>query len=408
MNKSLFGFIRNIFSYEFRFNCDRATYIVTILGIKIKHVVDKPLLNKGICKKMGIKTLVFVRGDGIGDFIFNRPYLKYIKQSEKYKNYKIILAGTPQIVAIAKKFDKQYIDSYIQLDFTYKEIEEKIKSIKNFYADILINPIDAKFNSAVETFAKNIKAGQKIGHYGFFSRFDMIKDKERMENILSKYTEVIDSGENLMHVSERCKIFFELLLGENLPLPLLLKDIPNVDIDVKSDYIVISPFSRSKIRTYSKENFVAIIDYITGELKIPVMIIGSNSERKKAQAIKGMCKYPEMVYNKAGISLNEVILYLRMAKMLVANETGTVHIAQNYRVKTVCISNGSYMHTWQPYPQKESCVEYVYPENIEEYIEENNLDGQLLEYDINVIPPKAVIDKINNVMSGLDSALACC
>ncbi len=81
------------------------------------------------------------------------------------------------------------------------------------------------------------------------------------------------------------------------------------------------------------------------------------------------------------------------------SETGTVHIAQNYGVKTVCISNGSFMNTFQPYPKEESFVTYVYPDNIENYIRENNRQGQHINFDINTIDYKKVTDTISEVMN---------
>lgn len=174
----------------------------------------------------------------------------------------------------------------------------------------------------------------------------------------------------------------------------MLKDIPDVEPDINSDYVVISPFSKGKYRIYSADNYVKIIDFITDKYNMPVIIIGGNHEICRAQYIKDLCKKQDLVYNMAGKPLSESILYIRRARLLVANETGTVHIAQNYNVKTVCISNGSYMGTFQPYPKEESYVFYVYPDNIFEYIREHNAEGHSIEYDIN----KIEADKVNSVI----------
>lgn len=401
-----FSFLKKIFSYKFSFNYDKAIYNITFLGLRIKHVIHQPLFNKKICKKMGIKTLLYIRTDGLGDYIFDRPYLKYIKQSEKYKNYKLILIGTPQIVELGKLYDSQYIDKFITFKYKKKsEIGNIIRDAKKMYVDVIISPFDSKTNILPETLIKHMTAEEKIGHDGFFSKNDVFfpepdKPNYSAKDIISSYTKVIDTGANVMLAEDRARLFFELILEQNIPPACSLNQIPNIDVNIKSDYVVISAFSRAKNRIYPKENFAKIIDYITGELNFPVMLIGAPGEYKKAQMIKNMCKKQEMVYNMAGkLSLRESILYIRMAKFMVANETGTVHIAQNYKVKTICISNGSFMGSFQPYPKDKSYVTYVYPDNIEEYIRENHLEGKEIKHGIDTIPAQKVIDAIDTVIN---------
>ena len=56
------------------------------------------------------------------------------------------------------------------------------------------------------------------------------------------------------------------------------------------------------------------------------------------------------------------------------------------------------MNTFQPYPKEESYITYVYPDNIYEYIAKNNNEGYEIEYDINNINPKKVINAIEEVL----------
>lgn len=375
---------------------NKAINIIKILGIKFKHTIDNPLRYEKICSKAGIKTLLFVRTDGIGDFIFDLPYIKYIKASKKYKDYKIILMGNSNNVQLGKKYASLYIDDYIKINHAdgCKRIQ---KDIKNISFTTIINPIDSKLNTITELAIKDIKAKEKICHKGFFCADELKTQEQETTDIINNYTKVIDTGEKIMFVGDRCHLFFELLLEENIPYAEKLKDIA-INPDINSDFIVVSPFSRSEDRIYSPENFAKIIDFITVNFNIPVLIIGDEREHEQAEYIKYLCCKQNMIYNMAGkLTIQESILYIRMSKLLVANETGTVHIAQNHNVRTVCISNGSYMGTFQPYSGNESYVTYVYPDNIFEYIKENNLEGNLIKYDINKISP----DKVNLVISDI-------
>ena len=387
---------------SYRIEDGKFVRVINLFGYEIKRYYKKYLLNEKLCSKVGIKTLLFIRDDGIGDFIMNMPYIKYLKQSKKYHDYKIILAATQNITDMAKKYLSEYIDSYILI--SKKNNVRLAEKCKKMSFTTLINPVDAKVNYAAEIIAENVTAKEKICHFGYFSAEDSLSPKNNVPKVISKYTRIIETGKELMLVKDRCKKFFELLLDEKIPPVETLKELEPVDLDMKSDYIIVSPFTRDKRRTYSADNFIKIIDFITDELKVPVVLIGTKKERTDAVSIKEACKNQDKIFNMTGLcSLSESILYIKNAKMMVANETGTVHIAQNYGIRTICISNGSYYGAFWPYPEEESHVTYVYPENLEEYLTANNLHGILSDYDIDKIDYKRVISTISEVWEEINT-----
>ena len=384
-------FENKFISYTFENN--KIYKIINIFGFKIKHEYSDYLYNEKLCSKLGIKTLLFLRNDGIGDFIMDIPYIKHIRHSRKFNNYKIILAGNQNIIEIAKKYLNEYIDAYYHID--NKEPQKNlIKKYKKMSFTTIINPTDAKINYDMEIIVKYATAKEKICHNGYFSRIQLKSKDPLIPEVFNNYTKVIDTGEDIMPVKDRCKIFFEKLLEENIPHTETLKE-----LDIPDNYIVISPFTREPKRTYSKQNFTKIIDYINTELKLPVIIIGGKNEIEAGKSIRDNCKVPEMVFNLVGkTSLSETILYIRNAKLLVANETGTVHIVQNYGVKTIAITNGSYIGTFWPYKEEESYVSYIYPENFEDCFDEKNIKGALIDYDINKIDYTKVTSKISEII----------
>lgn len=391
--------LKKIFSYEIKYVLSSvATCTVCICGIKYTFKIKDPIYNAKLCNKAGKKTIAILRTDGIGDFLFTRPYIRCIKNSKKYEKYKLVLFGTPQMIELSKKYDKGYINAHITIkNSTPEEEAEFLKEVKKYSFNVIINPCDSKTNYYLEELIQNIKADEKIAHWGYFSRKNLIEEKEKVENILKKYTEVIDTGSDVMYVWDREKIFFEKLLGEKLPTPQKLSEMQ--DVDLKSDFVTISPFSRSSHRTYSRENFAKIINHITNDLKMPVVILGTLKEYRRASEIKDNCINPDMVYIKTGyLTILESILYIRASKLLVANETGTVHIAQDFGVPTVCISNGSYMNTFQPYPKNESYVRYIYPDDVNKYISAEGAFGHLIYNDINEIKIQKVLDCIDEVL----------
>ena len=401
VSPSKISFMSKLFSKNIEYDNSRALITYKILGLEFIHRISKPLLNKKFCSGLGIKTMLISRFDGIGDFLLTRPFIKYIKESQKFKDYKIILAGKPEFVEIAKRYDDKYIDDYITCNFrNTKAYKNLINSASKMYFSIVVNPVDSKVNTKWEKFVKEVKADAKICHLGFFGHRDMIRYNEVVKKVLNNYTRIIDTGKAPIFVRDKNKIFFEELIEEKIGELLPLCELKNCEIDINSDYVIISPFSRSKIRTYSKTNYAKIIEYITQNLNLPVMIFGNKAEEKSANELVSICKNKKMIYNMAGkLPITETILYIKRAKLLIANETGTVHIAQNYGVNTVCISNGSYLNTFQPYPAEESYITYIYPDNFVEFqINENTL-GDLSRMDINEIPYEKVIEKINYALN---------
>ena len=387
-----------IFSLNIEFDDKKILKVYKILGITIKTVISKRelLLNKNLCNKIGIKTILLIRSDGIGDFIFDRSYIKYIKQSEKYKDYTIIFAGSPQNVEIAKRYDSKYISEFITMGKQYHEVKKIAKKIS---FNVVVNPTDAKTNASTEKFIKKIKADEKICQSGYFCFLEKQRIPRTVKKVLSNYTKNITTTEELMFVRDIQHKFFEKLLDMKLPKTERFAETDS-EIDLRTSYFIVSPFSKAKRRTYSGIHYAKIIDFLTKELKKQVLIIGNENEAVAAEAIKYLCEEKALVKNLAGkISMPEVFLYIKYADLLVANETGTVHVAQNYGTKTVCISNGSYWNTFQPYPKEESMITYVYPDDIEKYINESPLKGDVSEVDINIIKPEKVIDTIKQVLS---------
>ena len=370
---------------------------LSVFGIKFKYRIAKPLTNKFICKVLGVKTLLIIRTDGIGDYILTRPFFKSIKESQKYKDYKIIFAGKPNFVSLAKKYDNEYISDYIIINTNdLFELKSLFKNAKKMNFDIVVNPMDSKTNWIGEKFVKLVKSKQKIGHIGIYGKQD-IKNLNKAKKVINKYDYLIDTGSECNFMLEKNKAFFEKLINQKIPDINLLSDAQFSEPDISHKYVIISPFANDEKRIYGYKNFVKIIDFLTQNYKTNVVIIGSESEYEKAKKIRTSCVDANKVFNLAGkLSLAESLMYIKYADLLIANETGTVHLAQNFSVKTVCISNGSYMGIFQPYPTPTS-VTYVYPNNIMQYLLEHKEYGNASSYDINKIPAEKVLNCIENI-----------
>src|SRR6185295_16195827 len=62
-------------------------------------------------------TLLVVRIDSIGDYILFRNFIQELKNSEKFRNYKITLCGNTWWKDLAEKLDADYIDAFMWVDY---------------------------------------------------------------------------------------------------------------------------------------------------------------------------------------------------------------------------------------------------------------------------------------------------
>ena len=113
------------------------------------------------------KTLVFIKNDLIGDYILFRNFLPYIKQSKKYKDYKIILIGNIAWKNIAETFDAGYYDEMIwdSFDRINKDLVYRTKTIKNILSkgyETLFYPVYSGDEYTEQFLISKIIAKEKI------------------------------------------------------------------------------------------------------------------------------------------------------------------------------------------------------------------------------------------------------
>lgn len=342
------------------------------------------------------KTLLICRFDGIGDYIIMRRFFKSIRNSKKYKDYKIIFAGRNEFSAFSEKYDKEYIDEFIWIPYASFMAEQEVRKkylqmFEKMEVDEVISPVYDREVYVCEKVIDQFKDSFVYGQKGPLNRLKKCLSDEGIERYNKNYSKFIDIGENVLSEEERYKRFFEQILDEECTPD---KSDFEPEINFKSDFALVGPFSGDPIRTWNEENYIKIINYITEELGYTVGILGGNSDIEKAESIKENVYNKEKVVNLAGkIEISELPLYFNYAKFLLTNETGTIHIAKSTNTKTYCISNGSYMGRFQPY--KDSNIKYIYPDNIEQYLEEHQEYGLVSSCDINQITPEKVIKTLN-------------
>ena len=165
----MFKLSDKFFTVTFSDDLETAVVLFNIFGIKIKHrVKNHPLFNKYLCNKAGFKTLLISRFGGVGDFLLFRPFLKSLRNSKKFCDYKIILVTHPDYIVLSKRFDEGVVDYYIPIPVSFfKPKYKKMYSIfKGTSFNVFIDPSDGLNTGTRDVIVKSISADDKYCNVG--------------------------------------------------------------------------------------------------------------------------------------------------------------------------------------------------------------------------------------------------
>ena len=86
-------------------------------------------------------------------------------------------------------------------------------------------------------------------------------------------------------------------------------------------------------------------------MSLDIVLIGTQSERAETAAVAQVCSGP-VVDLTARLNTEDLPAVIGKAKLVITNDTGTVHIAAALRVPTVCIVGGGHFGRFLPYPEE--------------------------------------------------------
>jgi len=350
-------------------------------------------------------SLLIVRLDAIGDYVLFRNFIRILKESTKYKNYKITLCGNIVWKEIAENLDKDVVDNFIWIDrkkfygnFIYKY--KMLNKIHNFGYETAIETTYSREVLFGDEIIKVSGAAERIGNTGSLDKHSRWK-----RNFFSDkwYTKLIPSEENNLFEFNRNKEFFENLLGKKIDIEKPSIDVSGISFNKlpNKNYIVLFPGGSSEKRRWDISNFLEIARYIIENSDHNIVIDGSKKEIGLAQYIWDNLRSQKVFITAGSTSLTEMAKLLSDADLLISNETSAVHFAAAVNTKFICISNGAFYYRFHPYPKEIfSDSYYIYPCEIM-----NNPDSIKDMYrfesslDINQIKPEEVKEVLKKLIN---------
>jgi ADP-heptose:LPS heptosyltransferase len=356
-------------------------------------------------KNIEPKTLLLIRFDAIGDYILFRNYLPYFKKSQKYRDYRITLLGNVLWKDLALTFDRDHVDEFIWLDRGrfVKDFRYRFKTLRDIsrkgYEVVIQLPFTKDYFYA-DAIVKAANARKKIGSKGDKNSWKLWR------KIISDryYTELIEASPKVLFEFYRNQEFAEKLLNIKIKSPLKL-DLANFQCSktVPTKYVILFPGTGQDFKRWHTEYFAQIADFISAKNGSYILIAGSNGDKFYADDIRKRVNRAKILDITGKTSLSELAKIVSGAELLVANETGAVHMAAAVNTKTVCISNGFSIGLFNPYPSEISQdIHYIYPSHITDNLSNLEYLSEKYRYyagfSINDIPVERVKEVIDKIM----------
>ncbi|MBA3665087.1 MAG: glycosyltransferase family 9 protein [Bacteroidetes bacterium] len=299
----------------------------------------------GVSRASASKEILVIKIDSIGDYILFRNFLKSIKESKKFKNYRITLLGNVWYKEFAEAFDRDVVDEFIWVDLhQLKKISTFNSLAKKFHASGFEYVVSPSYSPAIEDVRLLYLCGarNKVFHKG--------NDLNVKACLREKYTSdayAIETGHRLDFEFYRYRDFFQKFLNEKPRVTDSRIAIPISD----SKTVLICPGANSLLRKWPAPMFAELIDQIHDAYAgYSFFIVGSSSDWETADQIINKC-ISKNISNQCGKqNLVDLTKLVASCGLFISNDTGPYHIAMALKKKAVCISNGNNYQRFTPYP----------------------------------------------------------
>ena len=149
-------------------------------------------------------------------------------------------------------------------------------------------------------------------------------------------------------------------------------------LSTEKKIFVINPCAVAKSknwRNWTNERYAAVADYINDSHNMTVVLTGGTSqlEKETGNEILAQCKTAQPVNLIASTTIAELVAILNLAEIVLAPDTGPVHIASALNTKTIGLYAATNPDRAGPYNHREF-VANKYPEALLQYHQKNVTD----------------------------------
>ena len=313
------------------------------------------LPTEGTLKTKGRKRLLIVRLDSIGDFMLFLDTFKEYRKLHPAEEWEITLLGNRVWSGLAERLP--YADRYLFINPRKFIVNPAYRlrtllEIRRGQFDRVIEPTYSRSYPVGDAIVRASGASERIGSSGNLT--NMIRCQKRRADLW--YTQLIAATETFLPELERNAEFLRGLgltsfrpSTPHYPRE-ILERLPTAFIsDTTTSYFVLFPGAAAKGRQWSAEGFAEVARRLHKKTLWTPVLCGGPKDVAVTRSVVGHA--PELPWlNVASLTtLSQMMALLSKARMLIANETGVIHMAAAVECPTVCIMGGGHFRRFYPY-----------------------------------------------------------
>lgn len=329
-------------------------------SIEVAMVAAVKKLLLPFSSKRGVKTVVVLANDGMGDNLYRIPFFAALRERYPARSFRIVAFVLPGMVPMfsrmpffdevrrARLYDHRllvwpFVDHVRWALFHHADAWINLVRIRTIGYDFAMRLADPEFSCAYDTALLSL-------HLPAEAAFQ----QTRMDG---KYSQLLQSTVSKNHQEDYRTILRALYSGSDVPP---LSDVNagflvEEDFDtgfLGTDYVVFVPGAASEYRRWPVDRFgEAARSLLSRSERLRVVVVGTEEEAALGEAVASVC--PDRVANLCGkTTLPRLGKVLSRAKFVLSNETGTAHYAAALGVRTICILGGGDFGSYFPMPQR--------------------------------------------------------
>ncbi len=378
---------------------------------KFKQILSQlvySLTDLGLGKRVQTEenTLVIIKNDFIGDYILFRNFLPYIKQSEKYKDFKIILIGNITWKNVAETLDAEYYDEMIWISFDklFKDLGYRSRTIKSILSrgfTTLFYPVYSGDPYTELFFISKIKAQEKIK----FSPSSL----EALTNLEPFNVLIHTSHPDLFEIyryKEMFEVFLETPISDFEWRTLSSPSYAYQGVPEKP-YVVFFPGSSAHLKRWHTSNFAQVARHLIQQYNYTIVLAGSKKDNKHADAIIADLTESEqkkLIDLTGKTSLLDLANLIKHSELLVTNDSASIHMAAALNKEAICVFMGENYGRFAPYPKEIYAKgKFICPPDVELLVKDKGEGNTFLSLDYNpnihAISAEVVIVAAEEVLS---------
>jgi heptosyltransferase I len=246
----------------------------------------------------------------------------------------------------------------------YFQLRKQIKQLRKGYAfDVLLH-MQLSIRASVASLM--IPARSRLG-------FDKARTRDMQSLFCNQQINPESTRQHVVDSFLEFALFFGLGPVKQWQLPVAASAVESVKhkIDTDKKLFVINPCAVAKSknwRNWTTEGYAAIADYVSQQYGMQAVLSGGHSllEKKTADEIMSLCKSSQPVNLVAMTSIDELVAILHLAEIVLAPDTGPVHIASALGTKTIGLYAATNPDRAGPYNHRQYVVNR-YPEALLRY-----------------------------------------